>query len=277
MAEQKNVGMNVIEGFDPTACTVKETAGLTLEAQKLWFRKVHPNGRLVVRHLSLNAEVAVIEARVYPDANSADEGYLANAISFAARTKGDLTDTYIRTASNQAMAAALCDAGFGIQYQVEVPKSEAPKAKRFNKTAKAAPDEEKPVTEEAAPIEEAESTEETAAVPVEEPQVETEVSVVDEPAPQTEETPSAEQVTPITAAESGPTVEQLMEGMTLTNAIQTEVTFGAYKGKTLGQIVKEDASQIKWFRDGYKGPDNRVRAAAAYLLAQAGDTAAKAA
>lgn len=64
-------------------------------------------------------------------------------------------------------------------------------------------------------------------------------------------------------------VESIMKDMTLRDAVKLVVEVGSCKGKTLGQIAKEDPKQLYWFRDSYKGPDNQLRAATTLLLREA--------
>ena len=273
MSENK---LNAVAGFDPTLCKLKEDSVIPLEARKLWFWLAHPTGRLMYKQLSLSDKLAVIEARVYPDNSAGEDGFLANGFGMAVRGKDDLTGEFIRQAADSALDHALTDAGFGIQYQVETPETETPKPKRTAKASKTAPAEETPPVGEP-PTEQPKAVEESAPAPEEAKPA----PVEEEPSEKSEETtPAAEEpkaeITELKAADSNAdsSVEKYMASMNIQEAISTVVEFGALKGKTLGQIVKEDPKQILWLRDSYKGPDNHLRAAAAYLLEQAGDRAA---
>jgi len=44
------------------------------------------------------------------------------------------------------------------------------------------------------------------------------------------------------------------------------VNIGANKGRTLGQIAIDQPGDLPWYVNGYRGPDNILRAAARLLL-----------
>ena len=89
-----------------------QTAEMTLEGTKRWFRLACPNGALVLNALRVTDAMAIFEARVFADAN--DRNPLA---SFTATQKADKAkgDAYIRAAQDAALEEALKNAGFCLQ------------------------------------------------------------------------------------------------------------------------------------------------------------------
>ena len=61
-------------------------------------------------------------------------------------------------------------------------------------------------------------------------------------------------------------VETILASMTLDEAKSVTVAIGANKGRTLGQIAIEQPGDLQWYVNGYRGPDNILRAAARLLL-----------
>lgn len=83
---------------------------MELGYQKLWFRLACPNGRLLLNPLRITDQMALIEASVFFDrADSTPAG------SFTATGTVKESANYIRDTQNEALSAALENAGFGIQ------------------------------------------------------------------------------------------------------------------------------------------------------------------
>ena len=89
-----------------------QTAEMTLEGTKRWFRLACPNGALVLNALRVTDAMAIFEARVFADSN--DRNPLA---SFTATQKADKAkgDAYIRAAQDAALEEAMKNAGFCLQ------------------------------------------------------------------------------------------------------------------------------------------------------------------
>lgn len=279
MSEMKNATvLNAVEGFDPTACKLKEEHSIPLDVKKMWFRLAYPLGRMVSKVVEINGQFAIMEARLYLTAEGGDNSYLANGMGMAVRSNTDKVGQYIHEAEDAALDRALYNAGFGVQYAVEVPEeAKAPKRAVAKKTGKVEPpaadmNGQTALTGAGAP------TVEQAAEGM--PKEETPASSAPAPeaaAPASEAEPApAGTVTPIAEAEGGGSLESLLSSMTLREAVAVIVDVGAAKGKTIGQIAKEDPRQLLWFRDSYKGPNDRIRAAATLLLREAGDTSSSA-
>lgn len=114
-------GLNKVEGFDPSSllshtvspATGEEGLQLGLACKKLWFRLAYPEGRLQTEKVSLTEQMAVFEARVY--LHHGDAAPVSSFVSGCAREDA-AGGRYIQEAQDQAMDAALADAGFGLQF-----------------------------------------------------------------------------------------------------------------------------------------------------------------
>ncbi len=114
-------GLNKVEGFDPSSLfgsTISTAVGeegqqLGLAYKKLWFRLAYPEGRLQTEKISLTEQMAVFEARVYLHYGDANP---VSSFVFGCAREDAPGGRYIQTAQDQAMDAALTDAGFGLQF-----------------------------------------------------------------------------------------------------------------------------------------------------------------
>ena len=120
--------LHKVPGFDPTKYlrrTVNSEGepvmGLELRYQRLWFRLACPNGRMLLNPLRITDQLAIFEAKVFFHRDDADP-----ASSFTADKTVNETPNYIRAAQDEALKAALDNAGFGIQlYDVTEPDKES--------------------------------------------------------------------------------------------------------------------------------------------------------
>lgn len=111
--------LNKVQGFDPlkflrhkvSRKTNEEMLQLELPYQKLWFRLRHPQGRMKLTTLRITEQLAIMEARVYLDRSDAEP--ISSYISQHSAEEG--TD-YVQAAQDEALSAALSDAGFGLQF-----------------------------------------------------------------------------------------------------------------------------------------------------------------
>ena len=90
---------------------VRDMLQLELPYQKLWFRLRHPQGRMKLTTLRITEQLAIMEARVYLDRSDAEP--ISSYISQHSAEEG--TD-YVQAAQDEALSAALSDAGFGLQF-----------------------------------------------------------------------------------------------------------------------------------------------------------------
>ena len=111
--------LNKVPGFDPlkflrhkvSRKTNEEMLQLELPYQKLWFRLRHPQGRMKLTTLRITEQLAIMEVRVYLDRSDAEP--ISSYISQHSAEEG--TD-YVQAAQDEALSAALSDAGFGLQF-----------------------------------------------------------------------------------------------------------------------------------------------------------------
>lgn len=113
--------MNRVPGFEPlnflrmavSEDTKEKVWKLDLRYMKAWFRMARPNGRMKLKSLRITEQMAIFEAQVYMDRS--DEEPFSNYIAQCTAAEAKSGD-YIREAQDAALAAALNNAGFGIQF-----------------------------------------------------------------------------------------------------------------------------------------------------------------
>ena len=116
--------LNRVEGFNPMelarTLTKEGQEGqlyLDVKYRKLWFRLVHPLGKIVSSIRSFTENMAIVEARIYLDKCDAEENYIANAFSQRFRTNDpNFGDKFLEMAETAAVGRALSDDGFGLQF-----------------------------------------------------------------------------------------------------------------------------------------------------------------
>ena len=89
-------GLNKVDGFDPSAFLRRLTGEngeeqfyLDVKYRKLWFRLMHPEGKITKRIIKLENEVAIIESRVYLNRNDAEDAYISCAFAQRWRKEDD--------------------------------------------------------------------------------------------------------------------------------------------------------------------------------------------
>lgn len=113
--------MNRVPGFEPlnflrlavSEDTQEKIWRLDLRYMKAWFRMARPNGRMKLKSLRITEQIAIFEAQVYMDRS--DEEPFSNYIAQCTAEEAKSGD-YIREAQDAALAVALNNAGFGIQF-----------------------------------------------------------------------------------------------------------------------------------------------------------------
>ena len=111
--------LNKVQGFDPlkflrhkvSRKTNEEMLQLELPYQKLWFRLRHPQGRMKLTTLRITEQLAIMEARVYLDRSDAEP-----ISSYISQHSAEEDTDYVQAAQDEALSAALSDAGFGLQF-----------------------------------------------------------------------------------------------------------------------------------------------------------------
>lgn len=115
---EKVAELNRVAGFNPLDY-VRNTADgavLDLPYQKMWFRLKNPNGKIRLLKHKISEKIAIIEARVYLDRRDKDP-----VSSFTAQRENKSGHRYIEEAQYAAIAQALSDAGFGLQFVSSTP------------------------------------------------------------------------------------------------------------------------------------------------------------
>ena len=290
--------LNHVEGFNPKELARRiEKEGqedqlyLDVKYRKLWFRLVHPTGKIISHIVHFNEQMAVIEARIYLDKMDAPESYIANAFSQKFRSPDpQFGDKFLETAETAAIGRALADAGFGVQFadvgeeadpvQVDagIPVSNQNGMMNQNKMSSA---QETPISQTA------QQFQNNAAMPnsqqsmmnnfYQEAQQQRNVQLPMGNIPQgmTPQNPGmAQGINPMQAAtqplEASLPVEELVRRMTYEQATQIVIGGkGKFGNKTMGQVAVESPSSLDWFVTSYKGNNNLVPAAAKFLLERA--------
>ncbi|MBE5723463.1 MAG: hypothetical protein EGR31_08625 [Clostridium sp.] len=106
-------GLNKVDGFDPSAFLRRLTGEngeeqfyLDVKYRKLWFRLMHPEGKITKRIIKLENEVAIIESRVYLNRNDAEDAYISCAFAQRWRKEDDAYGLkYVETAEMQKKAS----------------------------------------------------------------------------------------------------------------------------------------------------------------------------
>jgi len=256
--------LNKVDGFKPKKFLIKNPAiagawDLPLKIKKLWFRLKHKDGRLIVKALQFNEQVAVVEAKVF--FGKSDTEAVASYVAQTTRdTHGEM---YIQTAQYIAASEALNDAGFGCQFsdlqadiEPELPKLESA------------------IT----PVEEIEADENGSAEIISAEAAETaDVEVVevdnakllDEMIEFVEPNEVVADETMEATTESrfvGMSVDEIRETMTLDEALAVVVDVGYCTGWTLEKVVQMRPASLKWYVSNYQGNNNELRAGAAIIL-----------
>ncbi len=299
--------LNHVPGFDPlkflrrttSRKTREDVMRLDLRYKKLWFRLACPTGRLNLNALRITEKMAIFEAKVYRDREDAEplSSYVANCTLDA--TPGGL---YVEAAQEEALDAALSNAGFGIQFadvsseseeygsevpvgakvEVEKPvqvKTETSKPTQ-TKVEVAKPVQKQPEAVDASPQEPVKADpldaimaddmpvpEQVTAEVVEKPKTVVPESV--QPAQTPAEPPQnvivLEQEPPAAAYTQSSPVEEIRQQMTYEQAQNVIVDCGTCKGWTLAQVADRRAASLRWYVKGYQGENNILRAAAAII------------
>lgn len=250
--------INQVEGFNPMAYVRQLTSDIPDEPPKLyldvayrvlWFRLKYPHGRISKKIISFDANLAVVESRIYKDASDPPEQFLANGYGSALFDPSTAWGkNHLTTAETAAMGRALHAGGFNIANCADeadpVPVDKPVDAKSSMETSQA---EHGVLTQAANEV----SQEQTpnATVPLASTDILQDSSQPDAPA-YTSESP----------------VEKIMMYMSEHDAKNVVISAGFNKGKTLGELHLEKPGSLDWYTDRYRGPDNVLRAAAKILI-----------
>lgn len=279
--------LNYVEGFDPAEyARVIQKEGqidqlyLDVAIRKLWFRLKYPLGKIKKMVLSLNENMAAVEARIYLDKNDLEDQYIASGFSQKFRTMDEIFgDKFMEMAETAAVGRALADAGFGIQFadvsgesdmeQVDAGMQMSENGGLESGNVSFSPDMAAPIYPQLIP--------EGYMAPS--PQIPYQNPHPVAPSPVATQRPAMPGVAaggmpervPAPELDRRAPVETLSAQMDYAQAVKVIIQGnGKWAGKTLGQVTVESPSTIAFFAgESYKGPDNLVRAAAQVILAKA--------
>lgn len=292
--------LNKVEGFDPVELARKiqnegqeEQLYLDVKYRKLWFRLVHPLGKVISRIVSFTENMALVEARVYLDKCDAADNYIANSFSQKFRTDDPLFgDKFLELAETAATGRALSDAGFGLQFadvgeendpaQVDAGIT-VPTMSNVGQTEMQAEREPSFVNDQNHTMQQTygmmdsfyQQTRQNGSIPVQTMMHNTEnrniVSATQmapvERYPQMQNQPVAQ----AQSLDASMSVEELVQRMNYEQAVQVVITGkGKYGGKTMGQVAMESPGSLTWFATQYAGTNHMIPAAARVILEKAG-------
>lgn len=290
--------LNRVDGFNPMELArviskenQEDQLYLDVKYRKLWFRLVHPLGKIVSYIINYTENMALVEARVYLDKCDAADNYIANSFSQKFRSNDpQFGDKFLEMAETVAIGRALADAGFGIQL-ADVGEENDP----------AQVDAGFPVPQGMAmpdgdgfAMQNPEIPQNTYAGTSAGPQgmmdqfyqqAQANGQMIGQPQPmsnmqmqgmgRTSQNPA--QNFGISQRPNGPMpldknlpVEELVKQMTYEQAIQVVIGGnGKFKGKTMGQVATESPQSLDWFARQYSGNDHLLPAAARIILEKA--------
>lgn len=291
--------LNHVEDFDPKSYArilqkegQEEQLYLDVKYRKLWFRLVHPTGKItsIVRSFSENA--ALVEARVYLDKADAEEHYISNAFSQKFRSEDPKFGAkFLELAETAAVGRALADAGFGLQF-ADVGEENDPEQVDAGIRTMQNPTENIGLPYGGEPFMESTRTEgyqgqaeqQGSLHPMQNTmmgqffqEARNQGTVIGQPAGMSSNALYGQQgQNTISGQESSRTVdptrpvEELQKNMSYEQALAVVIPGkGKYGGKTIGQVAKESPQSLEWFAQSYSGNNNAVPAAAKILLNRA--------
>jgi len=249
-AHETTVIVNEVGGFNPMAYARPipskiegQPAGLYLDVKHriTWFRLAHLTGKISKSIHKLDDKMAIVECRIYKDANDSPEAYLSNG--FGQRYYDDSTPygtRYLECAETAAIGRALAAAGFNISSVGDVDDDDRMMVDSAVPTVSGEHDAGNPSSKKASPHPPA------------------------SPHPHTSEVMPTPSPSSYTASSS---VEEISRIMSIEEAQRIVISFnGKHNGKTLGQVAVDDPSTLEWIMKNYNGKDNILRAGAQILI-----------
>lgn len=267
--------LNRIDGFNPMELMRKicdegqeEQLYLDVKYRKLWFRLVHPLGKIISHVVNLTDYMAVVEARIYLDKADTADSYIAN--SFSQKFRSDdpkFGDKFLEMAETAAIGRALADAGFGVQF-ADVGEENDPA--QVDAGISLAQQNFTQQTMMNGFYQQAQATGNTVGQPA---GVQPNVNQATQPQNFQPQTPQPIPVTP--ALDAAMPVEELVKCMSYEQATQMLIGGNGKFGKmTMGQVAIESPGSLNWFANEYTGNNHLVPAAARVILQRAMPTVA---
>lgn len=296
--------LNRVEGFNPVelARTIskenqEDQLYLDVKYRKLWFRLVHPLGKIISHIISCTENMALVEARVYLDKCDAADNYIANSFSQKFRSNDpQFGDKFLEMAETAAIGRALADAGFGVQFadvgeendpaQVDAGIPIRPQGASVPGDMGMLPAQESMMPDPAG------MQNPSNSAPYMEPQnmmgqfyqqaQAGGIMIGQSPAMPAAQSQgmgrqTQNQVPSMQPQQAAPQpldgnlpVEELVKRMTYEQALQVVIGGnGKFRGKTMGQVATESPGSLDWFAKQYSGSNHLVPAAAKVILEKA--------
>lgn len=267
---------------------------LELPHKRLWFRQACPDGSMLLNALRITDQLAIFEAKVFFSKED-----LLPASSFVASKTAKETPKYIRDAQDEALSAALDNAGFGVHLYGASPASVGEQAEAQPETAaeqkpeatpKQKPETTAELKPETTPEQKLETTPEQKAETVLDSQVKSVTSELASilnfpvpggkpaqiqgdfpaqtdggmsgPAEETSEVPASSQ----TSYTDDTPVEEICRCMTLEEAHSLVLKTGINKGSTLGEVKIKCPSSLYYYIAPHSKCGNIQKAGATLLL-----------
>lgn len=275
---------NKVDGFEPENYLTELPDGgkyLPVYYRKVWFKLRYPEGIIRKKILKLTDNTAVVEANVFADKRDTEP----IAMAYAQRTYDSTTMytnpaaafRFLESAETAAVGRALSDAGFNVAFSAseegedelcDTPVRE-PVKKELKETAK----EKKKTSGRKSKKEAVEAVTEASEKQYSElikPEAGQKIELpesVGEEMVQTElqfsQSEPQDDVPEVVTPEKPDIV------MTPSEANKVVVPFGAYKDKTLGEMIldgEKGCNTLKWIAESYAGPNEELREAANVLI-----------
>ena len=288
--------LNRVEGFNPIELARKivkenqeEQLYLDVKYRKLWFRLVHPAGKIVSRIVNFTENMAIVEARIYLDKCDNDENYIANGFAHRFRSEDpQFGDKFLEMAETAATGRALADAGFGIQF-ADVGEANDPAQVDAGIALPNIPFDtgvNEPVTEtgwqsgnQMPQMQQPQSLPSQGMMNEFYQQAQANGNTVNVSAAQNYSAQQTKQantglmqtqpVQPQKLDASLP-VEELVKQLSYEQAVQVLIGGnGKFGGKTMGQVAIESPSSLNWFATDFGGNNHLIPAAAKVILNKA--------
>lgn len=255
--------LNRVEGFNPIelARTIskenqEDQLYLDVKYRKLWFRLVHPLGKIISHIVNYTENMALVEARIYLDKCDAPDNYISN--SFSQKFRSDdpqFGDKFLEMAETAAIGRALADAGFGVQF-ADVGEENDP----------AQVDAGIPVPFQNAAMQ----GQSNPAFPMGQPGMMNQFYQQAQASGMAIGQPQASGNVELQALDGNLPVEELVQRMTYEQAAKTVIGGkGKDSGKTMGQVATENPGSLSWYATQYSGSNHLIPAAARVLLEKA--------
>ena len=246
--------INAVDGFNPAEFTRELTNEdgtmslyLDVKYRLLWFRLRRPEGKIDSEIVRVDDKSAVVCCRLYNDKSDPADQYIARACAQRFVSSDRFGDRYLEIAETAALGRVLAAAGYGTQFcgsQDMLTGVIADSPVELTQENGSSPDTGKVQIPPAVPA------------PPERQPIQSQQSGAD-PAKRKEP----------------PTLDELLETMTLEEAKNVVVDVGRYSGTTLGEIAVRRPGDLEWYVRYYSGRNTALKAGATLLVRAASQKA----